>query len=576
MRTRFRQERGAVIPLVALLLPVLILMTAFAVDLGRQRSVRRSAQADADIISLDLVRLADGRTINDIITGTNSPLLSDSGLPLDATTALAESSARNDVDPAQVTVEWGTFSPGGGFVSLMSDYGQIASAVRVTVEDSIDYFFQPGDGDVVRSAVASSGIDPLAAFSIGSYGASLDPDEAGLLNDLITPLLGSPASLDVLSYQGLAAASLGVFELGTELGLVSPDEVFTTELPLDDYMLAAANVLERNGDAANAQVLRDSITAEVRSMSLALGDIVSADQTGQDEALETEIDALSLITTAAFLSQCTPTGTTIDDCSGINVPSLGVSLPLLSGTGSAQVVQSPQYHRGPVGTGTDTNQTKLTLSLDAGAQQVGTCVPSLLNLFCVLNGLLVGTVDAAVSIDAVITLAGGEAVIDDIDCADPTALGLDLLASSELYDVDLTVGIEFGRRGILGGVLGPAIGSLTLVGSSTQNNPSGLVEFTVAPDVYGETVRSVGAGSLGLSPITLSTTGGTGVLGTLGNLGITNTVGPLLNLLVNPLLAELDANLISPLTDLLGINVVGADLTPEDIECIAQEIRLVG
>ncbi len=46
------RDRGATLPIVALLLPVLILMPAFAVDLGRQRSSRRTMQARADVIAL--------------------------------------------------------------------------------------------------------------------------------------------------------------------------------------------------------------------------------------------------------------------------------------------------------------------------------------------------------------------------------------------------------------------------------------------------------------------------------------------------------------------------------------------
>src|SRR3546814_11727371 len=38
-------------------MPVLILMTSFAVDLGRQRALRRDLQAAADVVSLDLVRI---------------------------------------------------------------------------------------------------------------------------------------------------------------------------------------------------------------------------------------------------------------------------------------------------------------------------------------------------------------------------------------------------------------------------------------------------------------------------------------------------------------------------------------
>ncbi len=63
-RVALRGDRGAVLPLVAIVLPVLILLTAFAVDLGRQRASRRTMQARADVIALDLARLMDGRIKN--------------------------------------------------------------------------------------------------------------------------------------------------------------------------------------------------------------------------------------------------------------------------------------------------------------------------------------------------------------------------------------------------------------------------------------------------------------------------------------------------------------------------------
>src|SRR3954471_25054439 len=61
--TRFSQDdRGAVLPIVALSLAVLMVMTAFSVDIGRQMMRRREAQGSADVIALDLARLVDGRT----------------------------------------------------------------------------------------------------------------------------------------------------------------------------------------------------------------------------------------------------------------------------------------------------------------------------------------------------------------------------------------------------------------------------------------------------------------------------------------------------------------------------------
>src|SRR2546423_10800643 len=57
-----RDESGAVLPIVALSLAVLMVMTAFSVDIGRQMMRRRESQAVADVVALDMARMLDGRT----------------------------------------------------------------------------------------------------------------------------------------------------------------------------------------------------------------------------------------------------------------------------------------------------------------------------------------------------------------------------------------------------------------------------------------------------------------------------------------------------------------------------------
>lgn len=559
------RDRGATLPIVALVLPVLILMTAFAVDLGRQRASRREMQAVADVIALDLVRLTDGRTKAEVIAGDATH---DS-----AAVALAASAARNEVDVARITsVEWGTFTEASGFVVAL-DTG-IPDAVRVTAEETTDYFFQPGSGGVTRSAVATTGDDPIAGFSIGSFGVAIDPTQAGLLNSLITPLLGNPVGINALSYQGLATARLGIADLGAELGLLTPDEVFTTEVGFDDAMLAAATVLERGGDTLNAQILRDMVTAQTQLMGpITLGRLVSAGPDGQRAALAGDIDALGLVKTGVFLSQCTDPGD-LSTCSGLALPNLSIALPLVSSTGSLSIIQGPESAWGPVTTSADTSQVGLNLSTMIGAQEVGACVPTLLNLFCLLDGLLVGVVDAQVTIDASIQLADGHGEITGIGCDDP--LTLDIATRTGLYTVSLDVMVDFGRRGLLGGLVGPLLGSLHLQAVTNQSNVVDTAHFDVPPDVYETTVEQTGSGSVGLSTLTLSTVGGSGVLGTLGNLGINQTVGQVVNLFVNPLLSALDSQVLGPLTDLLGVNVVGADISPLGIECDDTLLQLVG
>src|SRR3546814_14646364 len=58
--------------------------------------------------------------------------------------------------------------------------------------------------------------------------------------------------------------------------------------------------------------------------------------------------------------------------------------------------------------------------------------------------------------------------------------------------------------------------------------------------------------------------------------GIDFTLGTVMSTLVNPLLLGLDAVLLAPITELLGINVTGADITPIDVECDGTGVELVG
>jgi uncharacterized membrane protein len=561
---RTDQERGATLQVVALLLPVLILMTAFAVDLGRQRSSRRTMQARADIVALDLVRLTDGRTEAEIVVGGG-------GQP-SAAAALIDAAARNEVDPAQLTVEWGTWTQASGFIPT-TDAG-IPNAVEVTAVETTEYFFQPGSGEVERSAVASTGEEPMAGFSIGSFGAALDPASAGLLNSLLTPLLGSPVGLNALSYQGLATATLGVADLGAELGLLTPNEVLDTEIGVDEAILAAAEVLRRNGDAANATILEGLITPEIEAMPpITLGQLVQAEQGGESAALDSQIDALGLLTTSAFLSQCTDPAD-LGSCSGLAVPALSSTLPGVTTTGSLRVIQGVASAYGPVGASARTSQVAADVGVTVGAQNVGACVPRLANLFCLVNGLLVGAVDATVTVDASIQLADGRGQIAAIECGGP--LGLDVSTRTGLYEIQVDVRVDFGRRGVLGGVLGPLLGSLEFTFSNLQSDVFDLAQFDVPPDVLGVTTEQTGAGDIGLTGLALSNVGGAGVLGQLGGLGITQTLGGVLNTLVNPVLTLLDSQVLGPLTDLLGVNVVGSDITPQRIDCDDTTVKLVG
>lgn len=573
-RKRFRfvktgADRGAVVLIIALLLPALLATTAFAVDLGRQRSDRRSMQAIADVVALDMSRLADGRTLAEIQTGdaANPP----------AETALSASAERNGIDRTKLTLDWGIWDEVSGFLSVLGDATAIPDAVKIVASDTTEYYFQPGSGGVTRTAIGQYGLEPVAAFSVGSFATTLDSSQSAFLEQFVTPLLGGPATLTAAGYESLAGARFKVGDLAPYFAAVTPRQLLDAEVYLDEVLLAAAQVL-RNQDppkTAEADLLESSITPEIAAISLNLADVVYAEGGAEDSAMGATIDAVDLLQAGAFIGQCTADPNGFEDCNGIAVPAIETSLPLLSSTGTATIVQSPRYGYGDVGTFVDTAQIQLDLDTKVGAREVGQCQPTEANALCLLDGLLVDWVDATVTVAADITIAGGRTTIKHIGCTDPAALELALRSNTQLYEANLTVQVDFGRRGVLGGLLGPLVGTTTLTGSTSEPATFDDVLFTVAPDVLGETMKTTGTGEVGLQPITL-TTSSTDALDTLALLEIDQTLEQVMTTYVNPVLLELDQDVLRPLTRQLGLNVSGSDLIAHLINCENDTVELVG
>jgi uncharacterized membrane protein len=206
-RTRWwrrRSERGAITPMVGMLLVVLVPSSAMAVDLGMQRVVRRDMQALADVVALDAVRLVDGRSAAQIKGGYN-------GLPpLDL--AVTRSVSRNDDDVlgdapvvsamlVHLDVATGELDRvSGGAVREVTGI-EVPNAVMVTALGAVDFAFVPGRGPALRTAVAIQ--SPSACFRIGSYAVGVSSEDSALLNALLPGLLDNTTfSSTPVGYQG--------------------------------------------------------------------------------------------------------------------------------------------------------------------------------------------------------------------------------------------------------------------------------------------------------------------------------------------------------------------------------------
>lgn len=342
------RDRGAVIPIVALLLPVLVVMTAFAVDLGSQRVLRRELQADADVIALDLVRLADGRSLDEI---QNAP---------DYLGYVNGSFTSNDVEPVTTVgelaaiVTYGDWDDGRDPQFVPSGPSDVPNAVEVVLSGSQDYRFMPGSGSSTRRAVATT--DGLAVFSVGSRLASLSTADSALLNPILSALFnpldeilpfastdavpfsfaGAPAStasatapvqdaeptggvtLDALSYTGLANANIVLEDIlgyafadvaAVDATVASPADVLLTDIKLLTLVEASADALAASGAGAEVDAAVDYLLGLALNvdpdLTVNLGELLGLDVSQPGAVLGTRINLFDLLMASAQLANAT-------------------------------------------------------------------------------------------------------------------------------------------------------------------------------------------------------------------------------------------------------------------------------
>lgn len=360
--------------MMALLLVVLLMAAAFAVDLGMQRVVARDAQTTADVVALDMARLLDGRS--------RDAVEADPRWAAQRARTLAANTSQLG-DAPQVQVEAGRIDPSTGeFFAIPGN--AIPTGVRATVEGSIDFAFAPAgggpeSGSATRSAVATAG--PSACFRLGSFALDLQTGES-----VLQEFFGDTLGTTVVGYGGLAVTTIRLGELiaaldeaGVEIGTGTPAELVAADVTVTQLLQATAMVLaQQDGSAtstagggagpsagATADTAAASIetTAQIAAqvaanlligdVSFALGDLIDLGTEGT-AALDTQVNVLDLITGAAVIA---------DGNSGVRIPSLDVG-PL---TATLHVTQAPVIacDRGVA----DTGQVELRLSgvLDTSA-----------------------------------------------------------------------------------------------------------------------------------------------------------------------------------------------------------------
>jgi uncharacterized membrane protein len=573
-----RDERGAVAVFLAVTVSLLVIVGAFAVDLGMQRVVRRDMQALADVVALDLARELDGRT-----TAQLAPQVVASS----SSSALARSLAGNRTtlgDNRAVVATWG-FLNGGAFTPSTS--GQVPTAVKVSAGADIGFSFTSGRGAATRTAYAQS--STTACHELGSVAVAVKSGDAALLAPL-NSLLG--LDLDLLSYQSIAAVKVTLAQLVATSRVGTETQLLTGLVDFGDLVQATIDVLDKQKPAGYLDAVSSLgafMAIEGTVPALQLGNLLSI-APSDGAALETGLNVLDLLTGALLVA---------DGKHALTVDKLQAKIPGLGGlAGTIYVQEGKRLACGAPNTdvaSAKTAQLSTTMALDLAANG-GVNSPSLgINLGAVKGTLQTQTAIGSLQVEL------GEATSRLVDppavhCGEGTA------ASPHTFSVDVQSGLATYRLGtdvrITGKlqvgvpplkvdvdvdmVVGMAVssappGATGTVALSLPPNDTVPVQTGSAPQLLTTVVPTVKSGGI---------LGGAGLNGLLSGVGFTNLSlsQVIATELVNdpnglvqkslvPLAAKIDASVIGPLARLLGIRVGGADVFAVNAVCGVPALR---
>jgi uncharacterized membrane protein len=609
-------DRGAVLPIVALSLVVLMVMTAFSVDIGRQILRRRQAQAVADLVALDLGRLLDGRS--------TSAIQGDSRwnqTRLDAAT-------RNNFPTGGVSAVLGHWDDTTSTFTATSG-AQAPDAVQVTANDDVPFYFArvigASSGHVNRTAIASitsgactSSCPGSRAFGeLGSIFAGFqyyaDPGmtaqynlaaelRAKVLNSEIFTQFGMSVggtisgppvgiNLDALSYKGIANGSLLLGDLAAAAGFGSVNELLSATITARALLNAEVTALRASSNATDVAAGNKIATFAANAsntLTMKLGDLISVATGSTSSAANYKLNALDLLESSAelisgknFFSTTITTG----------VPGV-VTAPI-----RVAIIETPQIHDNFQGSGPCTEPLRLEAGCGPKTAQVriATSIPITLDLTSSGIALVQAT-----TIPIVIEAAAAESFFSTIKCGQPTS------TSSTNFRV-LTNGIAMH----IGSVTDAALQSTTSLSLQAQALLHGSVSIGAPPvlvDLDATTAVTVKKTFKNGSVLSGDIESNSAVLGAdethtfvgdmkdnilptswryaggVGNTNISNTVfsslgitNPALNAAISTALqtqlANFDTLFIDPVLSSLGVTIAGADGMIDKVACTLRLVK---
>ncbi len=518
-----RSERGAILILSAAGMVIALIASALAIDIGRLAQSAREDQKIADLAALDAIR----------------------GLPADFQDLAEESALRNGFPLGQpgysIQAVEGTKLNG---TTCQSVPGAGSACVTVTSPHSNNFPFVGGRDSMTRAGLASKG--GLAQFSVGSYVANLDTNDAAALNKVMTAFLGNSSAINLtaVGYQGLAGGTVSLADLvAADPTLGSPDDLLTTSVSVRRLALAMVTALNNKGDAASlaARTPLATFASTINSsLMVTLSDILAVQQPADpgSAAAQAQFNVLDLISGSGQAAVA-------DSTNFVTVPNLTVSVPgLASASLKVTVIEKPRisafgpaFYDTSTATWATTAQTAQVTVEFTSHIIVGSCSGLLATCVNLVMPLTVSAAKATGSLTAIrcpdasrqadvrVVTQGANAAANNTLTA--KLLGLNLLPPASLVSTNVAV---------IGGTTSP--------------------DLTFSGPPFPTAIQSTAATGAGLTTATQSQ---------LTLLGLI-PVGPVLDLL-SPVTAAIDEEILEPVFDMLGLSLGGADVRVMQVDC---------
>jgi hypothetical protein len=467
----------------------------------------------------------------------------------------------------------------------------VPNAVKITAERTTDYFFQPGEHGVLRTAIAALP-QPTVELTVGSVAAGFRPGypvAGATLSATVTVLnrrlhrqfnatTPNPSTgFDLIGYQGLAAADVDLWRVAANAGFASPNDMLNSSMTTGQFFSATATALDQqaaDGDpnAANAATQLRRFQTQMGTSSsgtMQLGNVASFTQGGDTAAAEGSVNVLDWLSGGANV------------INGTNFASFTFA-PAIPGVASAAVsqhiVQTAQTRRVGIGDPVSNSQARFTVDLQVAP----------------LTGMT-----APLHIPLVIEAANAAGQATALSCADPvTGSEADVHVTTSGVSVklgttsDLAAGTVVTTPGVLvqGGlgllnssvfvglgltplqVLGLNLtGSLTASASATVLGGSSDHTFlsNAPPVAFQRSPGGLGAATLGSQlSATLTASQGSSVLNSTAIAGLRNQL--------SYVFTNLQSMIVDPLLLQAGVSVAGADVKAKDMDCDGAGLKLVG